>query len=265
MAGFLHSENARLQRKIQDRENARNVAIADRELAVADRDTLWAHLALLKSGFPFAVASAPAFSDSKRNRSDSNSGLPSKRSRVSGDSSPLTPTWTLTRSARSKSSAGPTRSSPATRSADTVQKNASKPRDNILQVNKPAPRTKPNKSIPSSRSTLSTRSTRSASADNSEQSTESLRPVDPPKSTASTPVEAPAQSPSHEKSAGSTRSPKSNRSDTLRRSNKQSRSVYSKHLSGVGPLNSANLPPVQGASATSPETSPRVVKDQSNP
>ena len=69
MAGF-HSKNARLQRKIQDRENARDVAIADRDLTVADRDKLRAHLAQLASGFPFAVASAPASSDSKRNRSD---------------------------------------------------------------------------------------------------------------------------------------------------------------------------------------------------
>ena len=127
----VHSENARLQRKIQDRENSRDVAIADRDLAVADRDKLRAHLAQLASSFPFSVASAPASSDSKRNRSDSNSGLPSKRSRVSGDSSPLNPTRTSTRSARYKSSAGPTRSSPATRSADTVQKDAYKPRDKI--------------------------------------------------------------------------------------------------------------------------------------
>ena len=125
----VESKNARLQSKIQDREKARDVAIADRDLAVADRDTFRAHLAQLASGVLFAVASAPASSESKRNRRDGNSGLPSKRSRVSGDSSPLIPSRTSTRSARSKSSAGPTRSFPATLSADKVQTNASKPRE----------------------------------------------------------------------------------------------------------------------------------------
>ena len=208
----VHSENARLQRKIQDRENACDVVIADRDLAVADRDKLWDHLAQLASGFSFAVASAPASSDSKRNRSDRNSGLSSKRSRVSGDSSHLTPTSTSTRSARSKSSAGHKRSSPATRSADTVQTDASKPRDKIQQSGKPTSRINPTKSTPSPRSTLLTRSTRSASADNSAQSAESLRAFDPPKSTASAPVAAPARSSSHEKLAGSTRSSKFKRS-----------------------------------------------------
>ena len=92
MIAGVQTEKARLYRKIHDRKIARDVAIADLDLAVADRDKLWAHLAQVASGFSFAVSSAPASSDSKRNRRDSNRGLPSKRSRVSGDSSPLIPT-----------------------------------------------------------------------------------------------------------------------------------------------------------------------------
>ena len=100
-----------------------------RDLAVADRDELRTHQDQLASGFP--IASASAFLDSKPNQSESNSGLPFKRSRVSEDSSPLTPTRTFKQSARSKSSAGPTRSHSAKRSADSVQTNAFKPRYKI--------------------------------------------------------------------------------------------------------------------------------------
>ena len=91
MIAGVHSEKARLQRKIHDREIAHDVAIADLDLAVADRDKVWDLLAQLASGFSFPVASAPASLDSKRNRRDSIRGLPSKRSWVSGDFSPLTP------------------------------------------------------------------------------------------------------------------------------------------------------------------------------
>ena len=67
MAEF-HSENVRLQRVAQDGENARDSAIADRDLAVADRDNFRAHLAQLASGVSFALASISASMYSKRSR-----------------------------------------------------------------------------------------------------------------------------------------------------------------------------------------------------
>ena len=69
MMADYHSENARRRRLAQDRERARNVAIADRDLAVAYREEIRANLAQLASGVPFDVVSAPVFTDNKHPRS----------------------------------------------------------------------------------------------------------------------------------------------------------------------------------------------------
>ena len=85
-----HSKNARLRRLAQDLDHACDVAITDRDLSVAVRDKLLAHLTQLASSVSFTVASTPFSSDNKRRRSDISSGIPSKRSRASGASSPMT-------------------------------------------------------------------------------------------------------------------------------------------------------------------------------
>ena len=129
MAGFLHSENARLQSLAQDWEHARDSAIADSGLAIADRDNLRSHLAQLASGALCAVASPLVSSNSKRLRSDSNSGRSSNRYRASGNFSPLTQTKISTRFVRSKMYSGTALAAPVTRSADTVQTYASNPQN----------------------------------------------------------------------------------------------------------------------------------------
>ena len=144
MADF-HSQNARLQSLAQGREHAGDSTIAGRDLAIVDRDNLRANLAQLASGGLFAVASPLVSSNSKRLRSDSNSGRSSKRSRASGNFSPFTPAKIINRFVSSKMSSGSAVSAPVTRSADTVQTYASKPQNQTSQSGKLASNTKSTK------------------------------------------------------------------------------------------------------------------------